>query len=106
MANTTKTQSKYSYKAFGGKILYAYKGNRDKCIQFMNQFRWKSAEERIPFLDWNTMVDQVNSIDAETEKRMKEVTRKYYDDLNQLNEKLYAEIDKITGLDEVMARFV
>ena len=104
---TKNTQdTKKIYKAFGGKILFDYKKNRDDCIKFMNQFRWRSAEEPIPFVDWKKMVNAVNSMDVETEKQMKELVQKYYNDLNRLNEQLYAEIDKFTGLDKIMARFV
>lgn len=106
MANTTNnTQTtKKFYKAFNGKVLYDYKHDRDECIKFFNRHRWASAEERIAFIDWNWMVDQINAISDDTARDMRKVYAEYMDARAQLDQKLYAEIDKLIGFDKVMKR--
>lgn len=107
MTNTTNTQStKKTYKAFNGKVLYDYKQDRDGCIKFYNKLRWASAEERISFIDWNDMVEKINSIDVDTQKEMRKVYAEYMDAKARLDQKLYAQIDKLIGFDKVMEKMM
>lgn len=110
-----KTNEKKEYAAFNGKILFDYKGSRDAGIKFWNRTHFSFGKpmpscrraEPIPYVDWNSMVDSINAIDADTKKEleilMKQYWRKWFALQAELQEEmLFPIIDKLIGMDKIL----
>lgn len=104
MAKTNTEPKKYA--AFDGKILFAYKGSRDSGIKFYNGLHF-APKEKIPYLDWEELVQKINGIDSKTAAELEILRKQYYRKKFQMEEQLMEEmlfpaIDKLVGFDKII----